>query len=76
MKVSWFLTKLLSSFILPLENDKAIVTARGRPSGIATTIIVTEIMKLFISSDQSLFFMVKAKFIGIQPFTLTHAVIF
>jgi len=63
-----FLTKLLSSFIFPLENDKAMVTARGRPSGIATTIMVTEMMKLFISSDQSLFFMVKANVIGTQAF--------
>ena len=39
-----FLTKFYSSFIFPTEYANAIVTAKGNPSGTATTIIVTEIM--------------------------------
>ena len=41
------LTKFYSSFILLTENAKVIVTAKGKPSGTATTIIVTPIMKNF-----------------------------
>ena len=43
-------TKLLSSFILFTLYARAIVTANGRPSGTATTIIVTAIKKAFIIS--------------------------
>ena len=39
------LTKLCSFFILSTENAKAIVTAIGSPSGMATTMTVTPIMK-------------------------------
>jgi hypothetical protein len=39
-----FLTRLLSFFIAALEKLSDMVTARGRPSGIATTITVIEIM--------------------------------
>lgn len=39
-----YLTKLLSSFILLTLNAKLIVTAKGSPSGTATTIIVTAII--------------------------------
>lgn len=44
------LTKLFSSFILLTENARAIVTANGRPSGTATTIIVIAIKKLLITA--------------------------
>merc|ERR550534_2237205 len=37
-----FRTKLLSSYILLIEYANETVTASGRPSGTATTIIVTE----------------------------------
>ena len=40
-----FLTKLLSSIILPTETARERVTARGRPSGIATTKIVIAMIK-------------------------------
>ena len=40
-----YLTKLFSSFIFPTLYAKAIVTASGRPSGTATTIILTAIIK-------------------------------
>lgn len=43
-------TRLFSSFILFTENARAIVTAKGRPSGTATTIIVMAIKKLFITA--------------------------
>ena len=43
-------TRLFSSFILFTENAKAIVTASGRPSGTATTIIVIAIKKLFTTA--------------------------
>ena len=39
-----FLTRLLSFFMAALEKLSEMVTARGRPSGIATTITVIEIM--------------------------------
>lgn len=39
------LTKFYSSFILFTEKANVIVTAKGNPSGTATTIIVTPIMK-------------------------------
>lgn len=44
------LTKLFSSFILPTEYANAMVTASGKPSGTATTIIVTATIKKFSSS--------------------------
>ena len=47
------LTKLCSFFILSTEKAKAIVTAIGRPSGIATTMTVTPIMKAFINISSS-----------------------
>jgi hypothetical protein len=37
-------TQLFSLFIFITENAKEIVTARGRPSGIAITITVTAVM--------------------------------
>jgi len=39
-----FLTKLFNFCIYALEKLNEIVTARGKPSGIATTIIVIEII--------------------------------
>ena len=39
-----FLTRFYWSFLLLTENARAIVTANGRPSGTATTIIVIAIM--------------------------------
>jgi hypothetical protein len=42
-----YLTKLFSSFILPTEKANAIETAKGNPSGTATTTIVTAIKKAF-----------------------------
>lgn len=39
-----FLTRLLSFFMAALEKLNEMVTARGRPSGMATTITVIEIM--------------------------------
>ena len=39
-----FLTRLFSFFIAALEKLSEIVTARGRPSGIATTTTVIEMM--------------------------------
>ena len=39
-----FLTKLFSSFIFITENAREIVTARGSPSGTATTITVIAMM--------------------------------
>jgi len=50
-----FLTKLLSSLILALEKDREMVTASGRPSGIATTITVMAMMIVFRRSVYSLF---------------------
>ncbi len=41
------LTKLFNFLILADEKDRAIVTASGSPSGMATTITVTAIMKVF-----------------------------
>jgi len=40
-----YLTKFLSSNIFLTEKAKDRVTAKGRPSGIATTTTVTQIMK-------------------------------
>jgi len=40
-------TKLLSSFIYPTEYANAIVTASGKPSGTATTMIVIEVIRAF-----------------------------
>jgi hypothetical protein len=45
-----YLTKLFSSFILPTLNANEMLTANGNPSGIATTIIVIEIMKALSTS--------------------------
>ena len=42
-----YLTKLFSSFILFTLQANDILTAKGSPSGIATTIIVTAVMKDF-----------------------------
>jgi hypothetical protein len=50
-----FLTRLFSFTILALEKLKEIVTAKGRPSGIATTIIVIDIMTASNISNHSLF---------------------
>ena len=44
-----FLTRFYWSFILLTENARAIVTANGRPSGTATTIIVIAIMNALIT---------------------------
>ena len=43
-------TKLFSSCILPTEKARPIVTARGRPSGMATTTIVIPRMKALSTS--------------------------
>jgi hypothetical protein len=43
-EASSFLTKLFSYFIFITENASEIVTARGRPSGTATTMTVTAMM--------------------------------
>ena len=40
-----YLTKFLSSIIFPTETARDRVTARGKPSGIATTKIVIAIIK-------------------------------
>lgn len=40
-----FLTRLFSLYILLTENAKLIVTARGSPSGTATTTTVIAIIK-------------------------------
>lgn len=45
-----YFTRLFSSFILFTLKANEIVTASGSPSGTATTIIVTAIMKDFITS--------------------------
>lgn len=42
-----YLTKLFSSFIFPTEKARAIDTAKGSPSGTATTTIVTAIKNAF-----------------------------
>ena len=44
------LTKLFSYFIYPTEYARLSVTANGSPSGTATTIIVIERIKAFISA--------------------------
>ena len=40
-----FFTRLFSFFIFWTENARAMVTAKGRPSGTATTITVIEIIR-------------------------------
>lgn len=57
-----FLTRLFSCTILALEKLKDMVTAKGKPSGIATTIIVIDIIIASNISNQSLLFSVKLKF--------------
>lgn len=47
---------------MALEKLKEIVTAKGNPSGIATTIIVIDIIIASNNSNQSLFYIVKLKF--------------
>ena len=47
------LTKLFSFYIFLEAKLKEIVTAKGSPSGMATTITVTAIIKVFKSSFQS-----------------------
>ena len=47
---------------MALEKLKEIVTANGNPSGIATTIIVIDIIIASNNSNQSLFYNVKLKF--------------
>ena len=47
---------------MALEKLKEIVTAKGSPSGIATTIIVIDIIIASNNSNQSLFYKVKLKF--------------
>ena len=47
------LTKLCSFFILSTEKAKAMVTAIGSPSGIATTMTVTPIMKALTKISNS-----------------------
>ena len=43
-------TRLFSSYILLTEKARPMVTARGRPSGMATTTIVMPKMKAFKTS--------------------------
>ena len=57
-----FLTRLFSFTIFALEKLKDIETANGRPSGIATAIIVIEIIIDLSSSNHSLLWIVKLKF--------------
>jgi hypothetical protein len=57
-----FLTRLFSYTIFALEKLKDMVTAKGKPSGIATTIIVIDIIIASNISNQSLLFNVKLKF--------------
>lgn len=45
------LTRLFSSFILLTEKASEIVTAKGSPSGTATTMIVTEVKKAPINAS-------------------------
>jgi len=47
------LTRLFSSYIFLEAKLREIVTAKGRPSGIATTITVMAIITVFKSSFQS-----------------------
>ena len=47
---SSFLTRLFSYFIFITEYAREMVTARGSPSGIATTTIVIAIMKKWTNS--------------------------
>ena len=51
-----FLTKLLLSISFLIENERLKVTAKGKPSGIATTIIdthkITLVIILLIKFDQ------------------------
>ena len=61
-----FLTRLLSYRILADEKDRDRVTARGRPSGIATTIMVIAIIIVVSTSFQSLFSIVSSKLRGTQ----------
>jgi hypothetical protein len=51
---------------LALEKLNDIDTAKGKPSGIATTIIVIDIIIAFNNSNQSLFFNEKSRFRGLQ----------
>ena len=44
------LTKFFSSFILPTEYAREIVTAKGRPYGTAITTILTAMMKYSTNS--------------------------
>lgn len=46
-----FLTKLFSFFIYMTEKAREIVTARGSPSGTATTTTVIDVMKALIIAE-------------------------
>ena len=59
-----FLTRLLSFIIYALEKLNEIVTARGRPSGIATTTTVIAIIIVFNTSVHNLFSIEKLKLRG------------
>lgn len=66
------LTRLLSFCIYLLEKESEIVTARGRPSGIATTIIVIAIITVVNTSFQSLFFIVNSNVRGTHSGSSSH----
>jgi len=52
------------------------VTARGRPSGMATTTTEMAMMRVSIRSVQSLFLRVKVRSYGMQSGSATHTVTF
>ncbi len=62
MKPNMGNTTSADRFILRKEELKDMVTAKGKPSGIATTIIVIDIIIASNISNQSLLFSVKLKF--------------
>lgn len=68
-----FLTKLLSFIICLLEKLSEIVTASGRPSGIAATIMAMQMMKTSRTSFQNL---APVKLRVVHPGSGTQAVMF
>ena len=61
-----FLTRLLSCLILAEEKERERVTASGKPSGIATTMIVIAIIIVVSTSFHNLLSMLSSKLNGIQ----------
>lgn len=67
-----FLTRLFIFLILAEEKLREMVTARGSPSGIATTTIVIAIIMVPSKSVQSLFSLVNPNERGTHPSTSTQ----